>query len=258
MAYVVNQPTLNALWPELDSIVRSTGPFLACAWCALERSRTVSAPVAPQGLAIQALETLSNLNVLQLVPLNQKGAARSLYEPFAWTYQRPWGDLSGSLDQALTTTLASWAVDCPAKSRLRLWTSLGESEVTAYLENLLRKHRMDESLARQLPSTEVDEWAQLSLGRKRYVMWSGMRAAASELLRSGMCETSAGHVLDREIRTKTKWLIQREQAGSINTTDFCFIPDAQWRKPLIVEVALATFLPVGQAYWLEPAYRWKF
>lgn len=258
MAYVVNQPNLNALRPELDSFIRSIGPFLACAWCALEKSRTVSAPAAPQGLTIQALETLSSLNVLQLVPLNQKGAARSLYEPFAWAYHTPWDHRSGSLDRSLTVALARWAKDCPARSRVRLWTSLGESEAAAYLANLLRKHRMNESIARQLPSIETEEWAHLSLGRKRYVMWSGMRAAASELLRSGMCEASASHVLDREIRAKTKWLIQREQAGSIITTDFCFLPDAQWRRPLIVEIALATFLPIGQAYWLEPANRWKF
>lgn len=222
----------------------------------IQDSKCTSAP--PQGLAIQALETLSHLNVLQLVPLNKKGAARSLYEPFAWTYQPPWDDKVEDLDQMLTTLLAGWADDCSAKSRLRLWTSLGESEVTAYLANLLRKHRMNESLAWQLPSTELEEWAQLSLGRKRYVMWAGMRAAASELLQSGMCEMSAGHVLDREIKTKTKWLIQREQAGSIVATDFCFVPGTQWRKPLIVEIVLATFLPVGEAYWLEPVCRWKF
>lgn len=91
MAYVVNQPTLIAPWPELDEFVRSIGPFLACAWCALERSRGISAPVAFGGLASDALDTLEMLQVLRRVPLGEVGsAARSLYEPLAWTYQPLW------------------------------------------------------------------------------------------------------------------------------------------------------------------------
>ena len=69
VAYVVTQPTLISHWPELDDFVRSIGPFLTCAWCALERSRTVSGPVAAEGLASAALDTLASLRVLQRIPI---------------------------------------------------------------------------------------------------------------------------------------------------------------------------------------------
>lgn len=259
MAHVVNQPTLSASWQELDIFVRSLGPFLACTWCALERSRTESRPVAAGGLATQAIETLSSLRVLRQVPLPlSTGAARSLYEPVAWSYHPPWSRPEIDLAWKLTTVLHQWSGDCPAISKQRLWLTLGENEASGYLANLLRKHQMDPGLGRLLRSTHAGDWERLSVGRKRYVLWSSMRGAASELLGTGMSEECAAAVLDREIGAKSRWLARRELAGSLSATDYCFLPGAKWRQPLLLDVALTTFLPVGRAYWLEPAYRWKF
>lgn len=258
MAYVVTQPTLISHWPELDDFVRSMGPFLACAWCALERSRTVSAPVAAEGLASAALDTLASLQVLQRTPFEGlKPDARSLYEPLAWTYQAAWSRKGVNLEAKLTNALIRWAAECPAGAKRSLGNSLAESEARAYLANLLRKHRLRPALGDGLRSTQLPEWNALSLGRKRYVLWASMRNAASEFLQSDMDEEAARRALDREINKRCTWLATRSQFGSLATTDFCFLPDRGWRQPLILDVALGTFIPLGKEYWLEPSDNWR-
>ncbi|MDQ7310569.1 hypothetical protein [Stenotrophomonas sp. Sm10] len=158
----------------------------------------------------------------------------------------------------MTTILLAWARECSIDSKRRLWLTLAEGEANAYLTNLLRKHRMAPEAAKHLRSLADSSWEQLSLGRKRYVLWSSMRGAASELLRTGMSEDRAITALDREIGAKCKWLLQREQVGALAPTDYCFFPSRDWRRPLILDVALATFLPIGNAYWAWPVGRWKF
>ncbi|HHA2747687.1 TPA: hypothetical protein ACOEQV_000053 [Stenotrophomonas maltophilia] len=158
----------------------------------------------------------------------------------------------------MTSILLAWARECPVDSKRRLWETLAEGEANAYLVSLLRKHRMSPEAGKRLRSLGGSEWARLSLGRKRYVLWSSMRGAASELLRTGMSEDRAIVALNREIEAKCKWLLQREQAGVLAATDCCFFPSPEWRRPLILDVALATFLPIGSAYWACPTSRWKF
>ncbi len=258
MAYVVTQPTLISHWPELDDFVRSIGPFLACAWCALERSRTVSAPVAAEGLASAALDTLTSLRVLQRTSIQGiKADARSLYEPLAWTYQAAWLRKDVNLEAGLTKALIQWAAECPVSAKRSLGVSLAESEARAYFANLLRKHRLHPALGDGLSSIQLPQWNALSLGRKRYVLWASMRNAASEFLQSDMDEEAARRVLDREINRRCTWLAVRAQSGALATTDFCFLPDRGWRQPLILDVAMGTFLPVGKHYWLEPSGNWR-
>lgn len=258
MAYVVTQPTLISHWPELDDFVRSIGPFLACAWCALERSRTVSAPVAAEGLASAALDTLASLRVLQRASIEgPKPDARSLYEPLAWNYQAAWSRKGVNLEAQLTHALIRWAAECTVGTKRSLGNSLADSEARAYFANLLRKHRLRPALGDGLISTQLPEWSALSLGRKRYVLWASMRNAASEFLQDDMDEESARRVLDREINKRCTWLAGRAQSGSLATTDFCFLPDRGWRQPLILDVAMGTFIPLGKQYWLEPSGNWR-
>jgi hypothetical protein len=258
VAYVVSQPTLISPWPELDNFVRSIGPFLACAWCALERSRTASSPVAAEGLASQALDTLAALRVLHRVSVERsRDAARSLYEPLAWSYRSPWSRQDVNVEAALTSALSRWAADCSPGVRRSLGVSLAATESRAYLANLLRKHRLEPSLGDGLTSTESPEWHALSLGRKRYVLWASMRNAASEFIQSGLDEAAARLALDREIGRRCIWLAGREQAGILGAKDFCFLPSQAWRQPLILDVAMETFLPLGIRYWLEPSSNWR-
>jgi len=258
VAYVVSQPTLISPWPELDNFVRSIGPFLACAWCALERSRTASSPVAAEGLASQALDTLATLRVLHREPVEcSRLAARSLYEPLAWSYKSPWSRSDLNLESALTRSLTQWSAECTPGARRSLGISLASTEARAYLANLLRKHRLDPKLGDGLHSIGLPEWNALSLGRKRYVLWASMRNSASEFIQSGLDEHAARRALDREIKRRCIWLAGREQAGTLARKDFCFLPGHGWRQPLILDVAMETFLPLGMAYWLEPSSAWQ-
>lgn len=259
MAYVVNQPTLNLPWPELDDFVRSIGPFLGCAWCALERSRVVGAPVAAEGLAAGALDTLASLGVLvRISPDGPMPEARSLYDPLAWTYQSAWSRSDVNLAALLSDTLGRWAIESSVGAKRALGAALSQSEARAYLANLLRKHRLNPSLGDALQSTQLTEWDALSLGRKRYVLWASMRGAASELLQRDMSEQVVRRVLDREISRRSTWLIDRARSGPLAPTDFCFLPSPGWRQPLILDVAMETFLHLGKQYWLEPSAQWRF
>lgn len=258
MAYVVNQPTLNVPWPELDEFVRSIGPFLACAWCALERSRSISAPVASGGLASDALDTLAMLQVLHRARLGDVGTqARSLYEPLAWSYRPSWLRTDVDMGAQLTGALARWANECSSSLKRSLGVALGSTEARAYLANLLRKHRLDPALGDELRSIQRGDWEALSLGRKRYVLWASMRSAASECLQNDLSEQVARRVLDREIGRRSVWLRERAESGSVALTDFCFLPSGGWRQPLILDVAMETFIPLGRLYWLEPSSQWR-
>ncbi len=257
MAYVVNQQTLILPWPELDEFVRSIGPFLACAWCALERSRSLSAPVASSGLASDALDTLATLQVLRRLSIDDPNStARALYEPLAWSYQSPWSRPDANLEAMLTDTLVRWAAECGAPLKRGLGVSMARSEARSYLANLLRKHRLAPSLGDRLRSMQLPEWEALSLGRKRYVLWASVRNASSEFLQSEMDGEVARQALDREIGKKITWLLHRSRTGSLTATDFCFVPDHSWHQPLMLDVAMETFLPLGRRYWLEPVGRW--
>jgi len=258
VAYVVSQPTLIPPWPELDNFVRSIGPFLACAWCALERSRTASSPIAAEGLASQALDTLATLRVLHRVPIERSRlAARSLYEPLAWSYRSPWSSSDLNLEAALTRSLTQWSAECAPDVRRSLGVSIASTEARAYLANLLRKHRLEPQLGDRLQSVGSPEWHALSLGRKRYVLWASMRNSASEFIQSGLDEDAARRALDREIKRRCIWLAGRDQAGTLDLKDFCFLPGQGWRRPLILDVAMETFLPLGMSYWLEASSSWK-
>ncbi|KXU96098.1 hypothetical protein D7Y32_04930 [Stenotrophomonas maltophilia] len=116
---------------------------------------------------------------------------------------------------------------------------------------------MDPKLGDGLQSIGSPEWNALSLGRKRYVLWASMRNSASEFIQSGLDEHAARRALDREIKRRCIWLAGREQAGTLARKDFCFLPGQGWRQPLILDVAMETFLPLGMAYWLEPSGSWQ-
>ncbi|MNN04253.1 hypothetical protein D3C81_1169740 [compost metagenome] len=62
--------------------------------------------------------------------------------------------------------------------------------------------------------------------------------------------------LDREIGRTISWLLGRVHSGSLTPTDYCFLPGHGWRQPLILDVAMETFLPLGPRYWLESSERW--
>lgn len=250
--YGQSQQTLSASWPELDALVVSLGPFYTCAWCALERSTRVSAPVAADPTVLkQLLAFLENAGVLLEPGVRNDRTRRSLYDPISWSYLDSW-DGAGDLEAALSQSLRSWRSALDGDARLWLWRQLADREASAYLSSLLRRHKIDARHAEEILAQEDDEWKQLSLGRKRYVLWSSMRGGASEFLSSGGDDDAAIRAICREVRTRVRWLTSRELAGQLRRTDFCFLPDSSWRRPLMVEVAMETILPIGSNYWRAP------
>lgn len=252
MIYGRNQQTLMSPWPDLDALLVSLGPFYACAWCALERSTSVSAPIAADpAVAQHLLLFLKAAGVLAEVASSGSSARRSLYDPIRWNY-RDCAELPGNLEVSLTDSLRAWYPSLAAPDRQWLWRQLSDREASAYLVALLRKHRIGVQYAEEIVSLHEEEWSELSLGRKRYVLWSSVRGAASHFLSTGGDESAAVTVLKREVRSRTRWLSLKQASGVLDKSDYCFMPAPAWRRPLMVDVALECLLPIGDDYWLAP------
>lgn len=252
MIYGRDQQTLIAPWPELDALLVSLGPFYACAWCALERSTSISAPIAADTATPQHLLLfLKTAGLLAETGAPNGPIRRSLYDPISWSY-RAGSQLPNDLSALLTQALRAWYPSLGAQDRQWLWRQLSDREAAAYLVSLLRKHRIGIQYAEDVLSLQEEDWSELSLGRKRYVLWSSIRGAASEFLRNGGNESAAVTALRREVRSRTNWLSLKEVSGTLAKSDYCFLPDPAWRRPLMVDVALESLLPIGDDYWLAP------
>lgn len=252
MIYGRDQQTLIPSWPALDALLVSLGPFYACAWCALERSISVSAPVAADpAIAQHLLLFLKAAGVLAEGESSNGATRRSLYDPISWSYKDGAG-LSGNLGALLTQALSAWRPLLDSNDQEWLWRQLSDREAGAYLGALLRRHRISVRNVEELLRFEEDDWNELSLGRKRYVLWSSVRGAASEFLSTGGDEAATLAVLGREIRRRTHWLSLKQASGSLGNAEYCFLPDRSWRRPLMVDVALECLLPIGDEYWLAP------
>lgn len=252
MIYGRDQQTLISPWPDFDALLVSLGPFYACAWCALERSTSISAPIAADpAIAQHLLLFLKTAGVLAEKSSSNASTRRSLYDPVSWSY-RVSGQLPKDLSASLTQALRAWYPSLGAQDRQWLWRQLSDREAAAYLVSLLRKHRIGIQHAEEILCVQEANWSELSLGRKRYVLWSSIRGAASQFLSTGGDESAAVNVLSREVRSRTHWLSLREASGRLSKSDYCFLPDPAWRRPLMVDVALECLLPIGDDYWLAP------
>lgn len=252
MIYGRDQQTLISPWPDLDALLVSLGPFYACAWCALERSTSISAPVAADpAIAQHLLLFLKAAGVLAETGSSNGSTRRSLYDPVSWSYRES-SQLPDDLGASLTHALRAWCPSLGAHDRQWLWRQLSDHEVAAYLVSLLRKHRIGIQHAEEILRVQEEGWRELSLGRKRYVLWSSIRGAASHFLSTGGDESAAVTVLSREIRSRTDWLSHKQALGTLSKSDYSFLPDPAWRRPLMVDVALECLLPIGDDYWLAP------
>lgn len=252
MIYGSSQQTLIPSWPALGALLESLGPFYACAWCALERSVSVSAPVgADPAIAQHLLLFLKAAGVLAEGESADGAIRRSLYDPISWSYKDR-AELSGNLGALLTQALSAWRPLLDANDRQWLWRQLSDREAGAYLVALLRRLRIGIRNAEELLRFEDDDWNELSLGRKRYVLWSSVRGAASEYLSNGGDEAATLAVLGREVRRRTHWLFLKQTSGALGDAEYCFLPGPSWRRPLMVDVALECLLPIGDKYWLAP------
>jgi hypothetical protein len=246
-----SQSTLFSLQSSLERLVRSLGLEHACTWCALERSVSRSAPVAFGSEPVEhLLSTLQARGVV--VPGTHPLAVTrcSLYEPIRWTYGSPWDRLP-DVETALFMSIQSVWATSPVQDRLGLWRWLASSESAHYLAYLLRKHQIAPERSASVIETLGSNWTEHSLGRQRYLAWAGVRAAAGALLHSGMDQDQAQAAMIRDMTRRSRSLRQRLQAGNLEDTDFCFVPDQTWRKPIVFDVVMALLQSLGNGYWVH-------
>lgn len=251
MIYGHDKSTLIPYWPELGRIAVSLGPLYTCAWYALERSTWLNAPVCSDpAVARRLIALLGDIGVIATRTSPSGAVRRSLYDPLSWTYRNDW-PMCGDLATALSDILENWSCTLDSRAKRWLWLQLADGEVLGYLNNLLRRHCIDPRLAEHILDSQGYEWGRLSLGRKRYVLWSSSRGAASELLRTDGNEATSVATMVREMHSKAKWLVARESSGRLHRTDFCFLPGSQWRLPITTDAALEKILKIGSSYWLD-------
>ncbi len=251
VAYAISQPTLLAYWPELEEILASLGPVYACAWAALELSDSIFAPIAsdprvPHNLLVR----LQALGVVQSA--HRTGLPRrATYDKIGWGYSDPWAgrpDLAASIIRTMTASPGRLTMD----EQISLWKELARQEIEAYLSTQMRRIGVDPGPARRLASAVEADWDLLSVGRRRYVIWSASRSDA--VRECGLQPDGAPPEVQivNELRRRSVWLRGRELRGEIDPAECCFVPDKSWRRPILLDVAVERVLQLGQDYWLYP------
>jgi len=246
-----SQPTLLRPQPDLDGLVRSLGLVRACTWCALERSTSRSAPIAFGSRPVEDLTAeLQACAVMHRTATACADVRRSLYDPVRWSYAAPWSDVPCLETSLARSLLAAWE-SSTVMERINLWRWLAASESAHYLSHLLRKHQISAERAGIAIHALGEDWTEHSLGRQRYLAWAGVRAAAGALLQSGMDQEHAQSTMIDEMRRRSRWLHQRAHTGTLGSTDFCFVPDASWRKPIVFDVVMELMPDIGTGHWLS-------
>ncbi|WP_206281851.1 hypothetical protein, partial [Xanthomonas perforans] len=97
----------------------------------------------------------------------------------------------------------------------------------------------------------ADEWANHSLARKRYLAWYGARGAAAAFLRTGMNQEAARNAMLEEMRRRARWLTSRSTNNALARDEYRFVPDPNWKRPVLLDVFLSMLLPEGTSYWSD-------
>lgn len=252
MACAGTQQTLLPTDSDLAHYARSLGLVRLAAWYALERSTAVRAPLSTSSaLTKQAFLSLKCVGVLNVAKGGGAGVHRSIYDPLAWSYPVDWGD-SIHLQSTLLGILQELSAgNTAAPAKAELWGALADAEIESYLAHLLRRITLDPVYAAETVRAMNEEWAEHSLARRRYLVWSGTRGAAAALLQTGLDHDAARTALLNEMRRRSRWLALQEAAKALSRHEYCFTPGPQWRRPILLEVFLTIVLPIGQAYWTE-------
>jgi len=64
-----------------------------------------------------------------------------------------------------------------------------------------------------------------------------------------MDEDAAIQALTNEMKLRSRWLQRREQEAALDPREFSFSPNADWRRPLVIAVALESILGADSDYW---------
>lgn len=258
MACAGIQTTLPPTDRDLAHFAQSLGLVRLAAWHALERSTSAVAPLSTSTALTQSLfRQLMSLGVLRVPLGHEPDTRRALYEPLTWCYCTDWGDPS-LLQLTLQATLQELSARPDSLgAKLELWETLANAETETYLSHLLRRHTFDPAAAGYIMHAMADEWSVHCLARRRYLIWFGIRGAAAALLRMDMDQDAARHAMLEEMRRRSRWLASKAAAQALAKDEYCFVPDPQWKRPVLLETFLTLIHPIGQAYWTErPRASW--
>lgn len=252
MVCAATQPTLLPAACDLVPYAQSLGLVRLAAWYALELSTSTVAPFSTgTALSHSLLGRLEDAGAIRVSQSPEPGIRRSLYEPLAWFYPTDWGD-PHDLQARLHTILVELAA-CPdtRDAKVELWAALAHAEIETYLTHLLRRHTLEPAGASLIMHVMADEWANLSLARKRYLAWYGARGAAAAFLRTGMDQEAARKAMLEEMRRRARWLTSQATRNALAHDEYRFVPDPNWKRPVLLEVFLSILLPEGMSYWSD-------
>lgn len=258
MACASTQPTLPTTDSDLAHYARSLGFLRVAAWYSFERSTTIQAPLSTgPALTQQLFRSLEDVGVFCIPQTRCRRIRRSIYEPLAWCYPVDWGDPLRLPSILLTALQELSAHDGSGHAKVELWDSLASAEIETYLAHLLRRHTLNPADAHQIVREMGEEWAEHSLARRRYLVWSATRGAAAALLRTGMDHDAARSALLNEMRRRSRWLAAKQAANTLPKHEFSFVPGPHWRRPILLDVLMTVVLGEEDMYWVAvPEDRW--
>ncbi|UTA55599.1 hypothetical protein L3D22_07290 [Lysobacter soli] len=228
------------------------------AWYALEQSASVQAPFSTGLLLTQALvHSLVDVGLIDIEAANGSGIRRALYEPLVWRYRVDVGTPT-RLRPTLQRSLAALSARMAAKPAQReLWEGLADAELETYLAHLLRRHAFDPARAGEIVQAMHGEWDDHCLARRRYLVWTGTRGGAAALVRSNLDQDLAQKFMIEEMRRRSRWLSAKQVAQELPPTDYCFMPESHWKRPILLDLFIATALDNPRTYWTAvPDERW--
>lgn len=247
MACIRTQSTLPSADRDLAHYAQSLGWLRLASWLALEQSTSIHSPLSTGAALTQRL--VGDLVDVGVVAVDGAGTRRALYEPLAWRYTFEVGEPT-RLVLLLSTALAELSADREVQeSQCELWEVLAEAELETYLSHLLRRHSLDGSQAIAIARAMGEEWAGLSLARRRYLVWTGIRGAAAALLRTNLDHDAAYAAMLEEMRRRCRWLLTKVAAGALPAQEYCFMPEVHWKRPILVDVLVSAALPDAATYW---------
>ncbi|WDS36921.1 hypothetical protein [Pseudoxanthomonas sp.] len=251
MARVRTQLTSLKPHPALLRASERIGLIGTAAWCAIGLATREPRPITARlPLTLDLLQTLEDAGILARCSSDTPNAQRALYDPISWL-NRDHGTPAGALQRALEQALQLRVKDDRSSSEA-LWSLLVDADSEAYLLHLLQRHQMANLDPNPLIASIRREWAPYSLGRRRYLAWAGLRHAAACLLRENFDATAAYSMLETQIQRRGRWLFAKQAANEIAEDDYCFVPDSNWRHPLLLEIFLERVMPMGRLFWSKP------
>ncbi|MGR4875902.1 hypothetical protein ACIPRS_08885 [Pseudoxanthomonas sp. LARHCG66] len=231
---------------------QSLGLLRLAAWYALELSTQVEAPFSTGAPLSQALfRQLEEARVLRTPSEHDSGIHRALYEPLGWCHLTDWGErfhLQVTLQAALLELVSRQG---SVGGIVELWEALSTAEIETYLAHLFRRHALEPANASFIVHAMANDWSELSLARKRYLAWHATRGGTAALLRNGMDQDAARTAMLAEMRRRSRWLTVRSANNDLSPEEYQFVPDPQWKKPVLLSVFLSNVLPPGLSYWAD-------